>query len=139
MLYLRADFVVRVKQHSELCCNRLLTTVKSRRARGEPSLLELSRVRRRKTKSNLTKKDAEERMKDHSFCFWAKCSNSRIQITGAKTHPQVFFDHWVCHLTNYQSNTICEDCEVIFLRLLVLPYRNLYPIQASGRCFRRTT
>ena len=162
MLYLRADFVVRVKQHSELWCNRLLTTVKSRRARGEPSLLELSRVRRRKTKptddkpramsslniaearrrktkSNLTKKDAEERVKDHSFCFWAKCSNSRIQITGAKTHPPVCFDQWVCYLTNYQSNTICEDCEVIFLRLLVLPYRNLYLIQASGRCFRRTT
>ena len=139
MLSLRADFFVRVKQHSELCCNRLLTTVKSRRARGEPSLLELSQARRRKTKSNLTKKDAEERVKDHSFCFWAKCSNSRIQITGAKTHPPVCFDQWVCHLTNYQSSTACEDCEVIFLRLLVLPYRNLYPIQASGRCFRRTT
>ena len=122
MLYLRADFVVRVKQHSELCCNRLLTTVKSRRARGDPSLLELSRVRRRKTKptddkpramsslniaearrrktkstddkprtisslniaearrrktqSKLTKKYADERVKDLSFCLWAKCSNS---------------------------------------------------------------
>ena len=32
--------------------NRLLTTVKSRRVRGEPSLLELSRARRRKAKSN---------------------------------------------------------------------------------------
>ena len=64
------------EQYSELCCNQLLTTVKSRRARGEPSLLELSRVRRRKTKSKLTKKDAGERVKDHSFCFWAKCSNS---------------------------------------------------------------
>ena len=104
LLYLRADFLVRVKQHSELWCNRrqaesnvkleycrgaeeegeanrLLTTVKSRRARGEPSLLELSRVRRRKTKSKLTKKDAGERVKDHSFCFWAKCStNKRVKF-----------------------------------------------------------
>ena len=32
-------------------------------------MLELSRVRKRKTKSKLTEKDAEERVKDHSFCF----------------------------------------------------------------------
>ena len=71
--------------------------------------------------------------------FLTKIKQGRIQITGAKTHPRVCFDQWVCHLTNYQSNTGCEDCKVIFLRLLALPYRNLCPIQASDRCLRRTT
>ena len=73
----RAELVRAIpSEEEEDEANRLLTTVKSRRARREPSLLELSRVRRRKTKSKLTKKYAEERVKDHSFCLWAKCSNS---------------------------------------------------------------
>ena len=71
--------------------------------------------------------------------FLTKIKQMWNQITGAKTHPPVCFDQWVCHLTNYQSNTVCEDCRVIVLRLLALPYRNLYPIQASDRCLRRTT
>ena len=70
--------------------------------------------------------------------FLTKIKQARIQITGARTHPPVCFDQWVCHLTNYQSNTACEDCEITFLRLLTLLYRNLYPIQASDRCLRRT-
>ena len=39
--------------------------------------------------------------------FLTKIKQGRIQITGAKTHPPVYFDQWVCHLTNYQSNTVC--------------------------------
>ena len=70
--------------------------------------------------------------------FLTKIKQARIQITDVKTHPPVYFDQWACHLTNYQSNTACEDCEVTFHRLLALPYRDLYSIQASDRCLRRT-
>ena len=83
MLYLRADFLVRVKQHSELWCNRRASERRAELARAIPSeeeegeanrrqaesnvklALNIAEARRRKTKSNLTKKDAEERVKDH--------------------------------------------------------------------------
>ena len=81
MLYLRADFLVRVKQHSELCCNR-------RQAESNVKLaLNIAEARRRKTKSNLTKKDAEERVKDqkvkmqHTTMLCSSVSDS-LSVTG---------------------------------------------------------
>ena len=65
--------------------------------------------------------------------------NNALELTLAEMQCDVVSADTIRCYRNYLTNTVCEDCEVIFLRLLVLPYRSLYPIQASDRCLRRAT
>ena len=53
MLYLRADFVVRVKQHSELWCNRRASERRAELARAIPSEEEEGEANRRQAESNV--------------------------------------------------------------------------------------